>query len=66
MHLLVCFCCIGEAIRDFFTTLDSNFKGVRRSVKMHMFEYHMQEWIGHHHAGRGLMGEQGAESILPI
>eukprot|EP00731_Ephydatia_muelleri_P014658 Em0008g378a len=54
---------LGEAIRDFFTTLDNNFKGVRRSVKMHLLECHMQEWIGHHHAGCGLMGEQGAESI---
>lgn len=63
MHLLVCFCLVGEAIRDFFTTLDNNFKGVRRSVKMHILEHHMQEWIGSHHAGCGLMGEQGAESI---
>ena len=65
MHLLVCFCCIGEAIRDFFTTIDKNFKGVRRSVKMHMLEYDTQEWIGHHHAGCGLLGEQGPSLFTP-
>jgi len=39
------------------------FKGARRTVKMHILEHHMLDWIRSHQAGCGLMGEQGAESI---
>ena len=30
---------------------------------MHILEHHMLEWIGQHHMGCGLMGEQGAELV---
>ena len=45
--------------RDF----DSTFGVIKRTVKMHLLEDHMVEWISTHQAGCGLMGEQGAESI---
>ena len=44
-------------------TLDSTFGVIKRTVKMHLLEDHMVEWISTHQAGCGLMGEQGAESI---
>lgn len=30
---------------------------------MHILEHHMLEWIGQHHMGCGLLGEQGAELV---
>ena len=42
---------------------DSTFGVIKRTVKMHLLEDHMVEWISTHQAGCGLMGEQGAESI---
>ena len=55
--------CIDEAIKVFFATLDSTFGGIKRTVKMHLLEDHMVDWMSAHQAGCGLMGEQGAESI---
>ena len=37
--------------------------GMKRTVKMHLLEDHMVEWMSTHQAGCGLMGEQGDESI---
>ena len=54
---------IDDAIKKFFATLDCTFGVVKRTVKMHLLEDHMVEWITAHQAGCGLMGEQGAESI---
>ena len=39
------------------------FMGARRTIKMHILEHHMLDWIRSHQVGCGLMGEQGAESI---
>ena len=47
----------------FFATLDSTFGGMKRTLKMHLLEDHMVDWMSAHQAGCGLMGEQGAESI---
>ena len=55
--------CIDEAIKMLFATLDSTFGGIKRTVKMHLLEDHMVDWMSAHQAGCGLMGEQGAESI---
>ena len=38
-------------------------KGIARTLKMHILEDHMLEWLSMHQAGFGLMGEQGAESF---
>ena len=46
-----------------FATLDSTFGGMKRTVKMHLLEDHMVDWLSKHQAGCGLMGVQGAESI---
>eukprot|EP00731_Ephydatia_muelleri_P010723 Em0005g1309a len=54
---------LGNAIKDFFNTFDAMFKGARRTIKMHILEHHMLDWIRSHQVGCGLMGEQGAESI---
>ena len=58
---VVNFFSIDDAIKKFFATLDSTF--IKRTVKMHLLEDHMVEWITTHQAGWGLTGEQGAESI---
>ena len=34
-----------------------------RTLKMHILEDHMLEWLSMHQEDCGLMGEQGAESI---
>ena len=39
------------------------FKGTRRTIKMHILEHHMLDYIRSHLTGCGLMGEQGAKSI---
>ena len=54
---------IGEAIKSFFCLFDKYFTGIGRTLKMHILEDHMLEWVSTHLAGCGLMGEQGAESI---
>ena len=54
---------IELAIKRFFEFFDKEFPDSHRSVKMHILEHHMVDWIRYHHAGCGLMGEQGAESI---
>ena len=46
-----------------FATLDSTFGGTKSTVKMHLLEDHMVDWLSKHQAGCGLMGEQVAESI---
>ena len=46
-----------------FATLDSTFGGMKSTVKMHLLENHMVDWLSKHQAGCGLMGEQVAESI---
>ena len=53
----------GQAIKNFFCSFDRDFKGIARTLKMHILEDHMLEWLSMHQAGCGLMGEQGAESI---
>ena len=52
-----------QAIKSFFSSFDRNFKGIARTLKMHILEDHMLQWLSMHQAGCGLMGEQGAESI---
>eukprot|EP00731_Ephydatia_muelleri_P029391 Em0020g1035a len=54
---------LGQAIKNFFCSFDRDFKGIARTLKMHILEDHMLEWLSMHQAGCGLMGEQGAESI---
>eukprot|EP00731_Ephydatia_muelleri_P038374 Em0736g4a len=54
---------LGQAIKNFFCSFDRDFKGIARTLKMHILESHMLEWLSMHQAGCGLMGEQGAESI---
>ena len=46
-----------------FATLVNTFGGMKRTVKMHLLEDHIMEWMSTHQAGCGLMGEQGVESI---
>ena len=41
-----------------FATLDSTFGGMKRTVKMHLLEDHMVDWLSKHQAGCGLMEEQ--------
>ncbi|KAL5477393.1 hypothetical protein EMCRGX_G024188 [Ephydatia muelleri] len=54
---------LGQAIKNFFCSFDRDFKGIARTLKMHILEDHMLEWLSMHQAGFGLMGEQGAESF---
>ena len=42
----------------FFATLDSTFGGIQRTVKMHLLEDHMVDWMSAHQAGCGLMGDR--------
>ena len=55
---------------DGFITADSTrihrlygFPGMKRTVKMHLLEHHVSEWVDMYNAGFGLMGEQGTEAI---
>ena len=43
--------------------MDTEFKGVNRTVKMHLLEKHTKEWMHRYGIGFGLMGEQGIEGI---
>ena len=36
-----------------FATLDSTFGGMKRTVKMHLLEDHMVDWLSKHQAGCG-------------
>ena len=45
--------CIDEAIKMLFATLDSTFGGMKRTVKMHLLEDHMVDWLSKHQAGCG-------------
>eukprot|EP00731_Ephydatia_muelleri_P014501 Em0008g221a len=51
---------LDQAIKNFFSSFDRNFKSIARTLKM---QDHMLQWLSMHQAGCGLMGEQGAESI---
>lgn len=50
-------------IQEFFGSLDHAFPGMKRTVKMHLLEHHVSEWVDMYNAGFGLMGEQGTEAI---
>ena len=46
----------GQAIKNFFCSCDRDFKGIARTLKMHILEDHMLEWLSMHQAGCGLAG----------
>eukprot|EP00731_Ephydatia_muelleri_P016628 Em0009g1052a len=46
---------LGQAIKNFFCSFDRDFKGIARTLKMHILEDHMLEWLSMHQAGCGLM-----------
>ena len=39
------------------------FPGMKKTVKMHLLEHHVSEWVDMYNAGFGLMGEQGTKAI---
>eukprot|EP00731_Ephydatia_muelleri_P005361 Em0002g1537a len=47
---------LGQAIKNFFCSFDRDFKRIARTLKMHILEDHMLEWLSMHQAGCGLMG----------
>ena len=53
----------AHSIQEFFGYLDHAFPGMKRTVKMHLLEHHVSEWVDMYNAGFGLMGEQGTEAI---
>ena len=50
----------ADSVRDFFSYIGHACPGNKRTVKMHILEMHISEWMS---AGFGLMGEQGTEAI---
>ena len=59
----IVFSSTGQAIIEFFSYFDKQFKGVNRTVKMHLLERHTMEWMHRYGIGFGLMGEQGIDAI---
>ena len=56
---------LDEAIKMLYATLDSTFNwGHEENCKNGSLEDHIVDWLSSHQAGCGLMGEQGAESIM--
>ena len=53
----------ADSIQEFFSFLDHAFPGMKRTVKMHLIEHHVSEWVDMYNAGFGLMGEQDTEAI---
>ena len=53
----------GFAIQEFFSYSDFAFPGTKMTIKMHILEMHIIEWMSTYNAGLGLMGEQGTEAI---
>eukprot|EP00731_Ephydatia_muelleri_P034252 Em0052g16a len=39
---------LGQAIKNFFCSFDRDFKGIARTLKMHILENHMLEWLSMH------------------
>ncbi|KAL5496438.1 hypothetical protein EMCRGX_G012721 [Ephydatia muelleri] len=54
---------LAASVKEFFGYLDTTFPGIKRTVKMHILEMHVNEWMEAYNAGFALMGEQGTEAI---
>ncbi|KAL5469048.1 hypothetical protein EMCRGX_G030239 [Ephydatia muelleri] len=54
---------LAASVKDFFGYLDTTFPGIKRMVKIHILEMHVNEWMEAYNAGFALMGEQGTEAI---
>ena len=52
----------SKAIQEFMAFYH-NYPEVTVSIQMHHLEDHEVQWANTYHAGFGLLGEQGAESI---
>ena len=49
--------------QEFVGYLDYAFPGMKKTVKMHLLEHHVSEWVDMYNAGFRLVGEQGTEAI---
>ncbi|XP_071490789.1 uncharacterized protein [Diadema antillarum] len=54
---------LEDNIKGFFTCFRTDFHGESTTPKLHIMEMHVVPWLRRWHAGLGVMGEQGGESV---
>ena len=53
-------------IQEFFGYLDHTIPGMKGTVKMHLIEHHVSQWVDMRSAGFGLMGDRAQKLYTTI